>query len=188
MGFHIFKYTGAEDYDERITVFNKDNLVAQSKYWKYDRESSIEINLKKGKYIVIPSTFEPGTKGNILIYLDKFFFRVFSTSSFQFEILPPLHSHYNKLNIQNSWNSKNSGGSMNISSWFLNDQYYIETDKEIKISIILSQEAKNEKDLTNIFCYLLKGNDKKLKTLKGEKFDTNAKATFKPMEEGNIYC
>jgi hypothetical protein len=100
---------------------------------------------------------------NQVIYLlkkdieDKFFLRVFAISEIEFEIIPPLHLSYDIINIEGEWNKNNSGGSMNLYSWYLNNQYVIQTDKDVVVSIRLSQDDSNENPF-NLFCYLLKGN------------------------------
>jgi hypothetical protein len=59
IGFHIFKYTGTDDNDDRILTYNKNDLVFHSPFWKFDRELSYSTELSVGKYVIIPSQFEP---------------------------------------------------------------------------------------------------------------------------------
>jgi hypothetical protein len=109
--------------------------------------------------------------------LDEFFLRIFSLSEFESEMLPPQEKQYSSLKQENFWNlNSNVGGSLNLYSFYFNDQFNIETDKDTLCTVILSQDVDNEDDLTNIFCYLLNGNDDKTKNFKGEKFEANSKA------------
>lgn len=97
------------------------------------------MQLKAGRYVVIPSTFDPG-------FNSRFFLRVYSTSN-QITLTPlPNYdeSAFQMTVLDGEWNDLTAGGCHNTPKWMMNPQYSISVQTnaaKVPLTVVLKQQV-----------------------------------------------
>lgn len=107
---------------------------------------SIETTLKKGKYHIIPCTFEANKESSFVIRTS--YGKLKAISSWNYE------------RVDGEWEGRSAGGCKNNKSFKYNPQYLIRVEEETPVSITVSHE---EDDFDSVGLYVYKAeNGKKL--------------------------
>jgi len=197
---HQFTHVALHAGERMMSIDNTD-LVATSKTWTYDRESALFVNkVPKGRYVIIPSTFEPGV-------VDTFILRVFARCKLQLVSLPPIE-FYEKISVTDGeWTEETAGGCMNYWSWYLNPQYVVDVPNymgvdgipsnsqnqnvqspKIVLHVVMEQEHQPVKE---IGFYLFKatsisGKKADYVSLSGERVTPHEKPLIKPANQVTV--
>jgi hypothetical protein len=80
------------------------------------------------RYVMIPSTFEPGKTGK---------FRIVLYTAKPLEHPPELVPRLKECHVAGAWTESNAGGCRNFYTWRRNEQYSLQLSKPARVSVVL---------------------------------------------------
>jgi hypothetical protein len=134
IGFEIFEWS---DTGKCLVLPSKTTQCA----FTNSAQNTLRIELKAGRYCVIPSTFDAGVLGR------------FSISLYGAGSITALEEARYRCDVQSEWGSNTSGGCTNHPTWKNNPKFVLTSKPNAKVTIVLVQAPKPNPYAIAVYAY-----------------------------------